>query len=84
MLSKPLPSYSSATAAVPLLGETIGANLERTVARYGDREALVRRATDEVTHHCLVRIPVSLVEPDTFERAVLKSRRVIDERVSAS
>ena len=36
-----LPSYTSATSDVPLLGETIGANLERTVARWGDREALV-------------------------------------------
>ncbi|SDJ94224.1 fatty-acyl-CoA synthase [Nonomuraea maritima] len=34
-------SYSSATAETPLLGETIGANLERTVARFADREALV-------------------------------------------
>src|SRR4051812_49324562 len=30
-------------AAVPLLDETIGANLERTVARFGDRPALVSR-----------------------------------------
>ncbi|MEV0385174.1 AMP-binding protein [Nonomuraea sp. NPDC050643] len=34
-------SYSSATAETALLGETIGANLERTAARFGDREALV-------------------------------------------
>lgn len=34
-------SYSSGTSTVPLLGETIGANLERTVALFGDREALV-------------------------------------------
>jgi fatty-acyl-CoA synthase len=38
-------SYASGTSAVPLLGETIGANLERTVARFGDREALVDCAT---------------------------------------
>ena len=34
-------SYASGTSIVPLLGETIGANLERTVARFADREALV-------------------------------------------
>ncbi|WP_214324583.1 AMP-binding protein [Nonomuraea sediminis] len=34
-------AYSSATAETPLLGETIGENLERTVARFGEREALV-------------------------------------------
>jgi fatty-acyl-CoA synthase len=45
VLTKPLPSYASAVAAVPLLGETIGANFERTVARFGDREALVDAAS---------------------------------------
>jgi hypothetical protein len=30
MLSKPAASYASGTSAVPLLGETIGANFERT------------------------------------------------------
>ncbi|MCO8270803.1 AMP-binding protein [Actinoplanes sp. TRM 88003] len=34
-------SYASGVSDLPLLGETIGANLERTVARFGDREALV-------------------------------------------
>jgi fatty-acyl-CoA synthase len=34
-------SYASGISDVPLLGETIGENLERTVARFGDREALV-------------------------------------------
>jgi fatty-acyl-CoA synthase len=38
-------SYTSGTSAVPLLGETIGANLDRTVAEHGDREALVECAT---------------------------------------
>jgi len=36
-------SYASGTSDVPLLGETIGENLERTVARVPDREALVVR-----------------------------------------
>jgi fatty-acyl-CoA synthase len=36
-----LPSYASGASAQPLLGETIGANLERIVATFGDREALV-------------------------------------------
>jgi fatty-acyl-CoA synthase len=40
-----LPSYSSGTSTVPLLGDTIGANLDRTAARVGDHEALVERAT---------------------------------------
>jgi fatty-acyl-CoA synthase len=34
-------SYSHGACDIPLLGETIGDNLERTVAQHGDREALV-------------------------------------------
>ncbi len=36
-----LPSYASGTSTVPLLGDTIGANFERAVAAFPDREALV-------------------------------------------
>src|SRR5215471_1966164 len=35
------PSYVHGASSVPLLGETIGENLRRTVERHGDREALV-------------------------------------------
>ncbi|WKX73162.1 AMP-binding protein [Streptomyces sp. XD-27] len=35
------PSYASGTGDVPLLGDTIGGNLARTVERFGDRDALV-------------------------------------------
>ncbi|HEU5265325.1 MAG TPA: AMP-binding protein, partial [Jatrophihabitans sp.] len=38
-------SYSSGTADKPLLGQTIDANLRSTVARFGDRAALVDVAT---------------------------------------
>src|SRR3954453_17632100 len=40
-----LPSTSSGTSSVPLLGDTIGANLDRTAARVGEHEALVEGAT---------------------------------------
>ncbi|QNE18851.1 AMP-binding protein [Kribbella qitaiheensis] len=40
-----LPSYASGVSEVPLLGETIGQNLSRTVAEYGDREAMVEVAS---------------------------------------
>jgi fatty-acyl-CoA synthase len=39
-------SYVHGLADEPLLGETIGENLERTVADHGDREALVVRHQD--------------------------------------
>ncbi len=35
------PSYVSGTSSQPLIGETIGENLRRTVERFPDREALV-------------------------------------------
>ena len=38
------PSYVHGAAALPLLGETIGANLRRTVARHPERDALVVRS----------------------------------------
>jgi fatty-acyl-CoA synthase len=39
-----MASYVHGTTLVPLLGETIGANLRRTVARCGDDDALVVRS----------------------------------------
>ena len=38
-------SYESGVSEVPLRGETIGANLQATVGRFGSREALVDRPT---------------------------------------
>ncbi len=38
-------SYSSGTSTAPLLGDTIGADFDRAVARFGDREALVECET---------------------------------------
>src|SRR5690348_11129773 len=37
-------AYAHGLYDVPLVGETIGANLERTVAAHGSRDALVSRA----------------------------------------
>ena len=34
-------AYASGISTVPLLGETIGENLEATAARFPDRQALV-------------------------------------------
>ena len=40
------PSYAHGTSSTPLLGETIGAHFDRTVARWGDRPALIVGAQD--------------------------------------
>ncbi|MBZ6226439.1 linear/branched/unsaturated fatty acid:CoA ligase LbuL [Streptomyces olivaceus] len=37
----PQPSYAHGTSTIPLLGDTVGANLARAVAAHPDREALV-------------------------------------------
>ncbi|WP_181772012.1 AMP-binding protein [Amycolatopsis pittospori] len=39
-----IPSYASGISDAPLLGDTIGDNLDRTVAAFGERDALVDRA----------------------------------------
>ncbi len=44
-MSPPVPSYSSGTSDLPLLGDTIGDNLDRTAARFGDRDAMVEVST---------------------------------------
>src|SRR6185312_134416 len=36
-----LPSYASGTSSTPLLGDTIGTNLDRTAQRWPDRDAMV-------------------------------------------
>ena len=41
----PLPSYASGTSTIPLLGDTIGVNLARTIAAHPDRDALVDRTS---------------------------------------
>jgi fatty-acyl-CoA synthase len=38
-------SYASGTSAKPLLGDTIGVNLDRTVTAFGERDALVEYQT---------------------------------------
>ena len=45
MTTPALLSYSSAVSSQPLLGDTIGQNLERTVARFPDQMAVVDAAT---------------------------------------
>ena len=40
-----LPSYASGISSKPLLGDTVGQNLERTVAAHGERDALVECVT---------------------------------------
>src|SRR4051812_9968792 len=43
MARVPAASYAHGAVSTPLLGETIGANFERTVARFPDADAVMSR-----------------------------------------
>ncbi|MGW8380863.1 AMP-binding protein [Streptomyces sp. ODS28] len=47
LTTTPTPSYASGTSAVPLLGDTIGDNLDRVAAAHPERDALVDRGGTE-------------------------------------
>ena len=69
-------SYTSATSDTPLLGETIGANLERTVARWGDREALVDVATHRRWTYNELDVEVDELALGLLDRGIEKGDRV--------
>ncbi|MFF3670194.1 AMP-binding protein [Microtetraspora malaysiensis] len=71
-----LLSYSSGTSDVSLLGETIGENLERTVARFGDREALVDVATGRRWTYAEFDAAVNEVALGLMARGIAKGDRV--------
>ncbi|MGA5304823.1 AMP-binding protein [Nucisporomicrobium flavum] len=69
-------SYASGTSDVPLLGETIGANLERTVAAFGDREALVDVPTGRRWTYAEFDAAVNDVARGLLARDIAKGDRV--------
>ena len=69
-------SYSSAAADVALLGETIGSNLERTVARHPDREALVEAATGRRWTYAEFDAAVNDLALGLLETGIRKGERV--------
>jgi fatty-acyl-CoA synthase len=70
------PSYASGIADLPLLGETIGENLERTVARFGDREALVDVATGRRWTYASFNADVNRLARGLLARGIEKGDRV--------
>jgi fatty-acyl-CoA synthase len=69
-------SYASGVSDVPLLGETIGANLERTTARFADREALVDVATGRRWTYAELDTAVGEVASGLLARGIAKGDRV--------
>jgi fatty-acyl-CoA synthase len=75
-MTAPLPSYTSAVSDTPLLGETIGANLRRTVARHGDREALVDVPTHRRWTYSELDVEVDELALGLLELGIEKGDRV--------
>jgi fatty-acyl-CoA synthase len=71
-----LPAYASGTSDVPLLGDTIGDNLDRTVAWVGHREALVDRATGRRWTYAELAADVDAVALGLRDLGVAKGDRV--------
>jgi fatty-acyl-CoA synthase len=69
-------SYTSGVSAVPLLGETIGDNLERAAARYADHEALVDVTTDRRWTYAELDAAVNDVALGLLTMGVAKGDRV--------
>jgi fatty-acyl-CoA synthase len=69
-------SYASGISDQPLLGETIGANLERTVARFGDREALVDVAAGKRWTYAEFDDDVNRLARGLLARGIQKGDRV--------
>ena len=69
-------SYASGTSTAPLLGETIGANFERAVARFGDREALVDVAAGRRWTYAELDADVNRLARGLLARGIAKGDRV--------
>jgi fatty-acyl-CoA synthase len=69
-------SYASGGSSVPLLGETIGANLERVVERVPDREAFVSRHQDRRLTYAAFDAHVDVVARGLLDLGLEKGDRV--------
>ncbi len=69
-------SYSSGASSEPLLDDTIGANLDRTVSRYGGHDALVDVASDRRWAYSEFLADVELLAAGLLVKGVDKGDRV--------
>ena len=70
------PSYSHGITSTPLLGDTIGENLRRTVERFGEREALVSRHQNYRATYQQMWAEIGLIARGLMARGVKKGDRV--------
>ena len=76
MTTPALPSYASGVSDVPLLGDTIGDNLDRTVAADPEREALVDVPTGRRWTYGRLRADVDALALGLLADGVAKGDRV--------
>ncbi|MCX4091077.1 AMP-binding protein [Nocardia sp. alder85J] len=76
MNSSTAQSYASGTSDVPLLGDTIGDDFDRTVAAGPDREALVEVPTGRRWTYAQLRDDVDVLALGLLETGVAKGDRV--------
>ena len=69
-------SYASGTSDIPLLGRTIGDDLRRTIARFGDRDAMVDRPTGRRWTYAELGADVDRVARGLLEIGIDKGDRV--------
>ncbi|MGH3800724.1 MAG: AMP-binding protein [Pseudonocardiaceae bacterium] len=71
-----LPSYASGVSEAPLLGDTIGDNFDRTVARHGDRDALVDCPSGRRWTYSQLRVEVDAMAQGLLAAGIGKGDRV--------
>ncbi|MEV7184959.1 AMP-binding protein [Kitasatospora sp. NPDC093102] len=77
MPTTPTPrSYASGTSDVPLLGDTIGENLDRAVRAFPERDALVDRATARRWTYAELAADVDALALGLLELGIAKGDRV--------
>ncbi|MHB8244255.1 MAG: AMP-binding protein [Acidimicrobiales bacterium] len=76
MTRPPSLAYASGVSEVPLLGETIGANLERSVARCGANEALVDVPSGRRWTYAELDDAVNVLARALLARGIAKGDRV--------
>nr|BBJ49782.1 hypothetical protein SAVMC3_24110 [Streptomyces avermitilis] len=69
-------SYAHGTSTTPLLGDTIGANLDRAIAAYPDRDALVDVPSGRRWTYAEFGAAVDEVALGLLAKGVLKGDRV--------
>lgn len=76
LLHESLPSYTSGTWDAPMLGDTIGDNLDRTVAAHGDRDALIDRGSGRRWTYRELAADVDAVAAGLLGLGIVKGDRV--------